>query len=91
MKNIYIFSSDKCKACIFLKKLLQKENINYIEINKNIPSNKSLWDEIVLQTNSIALPMLFIQDENEMEGTAYIANQDWKTHEELIEIIKRNI
>lgn len=91
MKKTYIFSSDKCKACVLLKELLKKENIIYIEINKNLSQNKILWDEIVSQTNSIALPMLFIQDENGIDGVAYIADQDWKTHEELIEIIKRNI
>lgn len=91
MKKIYIFSSDKCKACVLLKELLQKEEIIYTEINKNLPHNSSLWNEITSQTDSIALPMLFIQDENGRNGVAYIADQDWKTHEELIEIIKRNI
>lgn len=91
MKKIYIFSSDKCKACVLLKELLRNENIIYTEVNKNLPQNKSLWDKMVSETNSIALPLLFIQDENSHEGTAYIADQDWKTHEEFIEIIKRNI
>jgi glutaredoxin len=91
MKKIFIFSSDECKACIFLKKLLQEENITYIDINKNLPQNKLLWDNVTSEINSTALPLLFIQEENNYEGTAYIADQDWKTYKELIEIIKRNV
>ncbi len=91
MKKIFIFSSDECKACILLKKLLQEENIIYIDINKNLPQNKLLWNKVSSEINSTALPLLFIQEENSHEGTAYIANQDWKTHKDLIEIIKRNV
>lgn len=89
MKKVYVFSSLKCKACNKLKNLLFKNNISYNEIDVDLPRYELLWNEVSAQANSIALPMIFIQDENQSDGIIYIANKDWKTHEEVIEIIKR--
>lgn len=91
MKKAYIFSSPKCKACINLKKLLNEESISFVEIDKTLSQNKKLWNEISTQTDSIALPLLLIYDEDIGEGFAYLANRDWQSHQELIEIIKKNI
>lgn len=91
MKKVYIFSSPNCKACKNLKEILNIESVSHIEINIDIPQNEELWNDIVHQTNSIALPLLVIQDENTENCVAYLHNEDWKTHEELIEIIKKNI
>lgn len=91
MKTIYIFSSPLCNPCKRLKKRLDEESIPYVDIDKTLPENKELWDDVVHQTDSNATPLLIIQDENNENSIAYLSGEDWKSHEELIEIIKKNI
>jgi hypothetical protein len=35
--------------------------------------------------------MVFIQNNDEFEGQAYIPDKDWKTIDDIVEIIKNNI
>ena len=91
MKTAYIFTSSTCGACKKLKILLDKNPVPYIEIDRDLPEHKNLWNEISQQLDSPRIPLLFIQDDNSGIGTAYLSREDWKSHEELIEIIKNNI
>jgi glutaredoxin len=91
MKRIYIFTWPKCKGCETLKQTLIDQSIPFIEVNALDPKNKKLWDSIKAQTNSEAVPLAFIQEENNVEGIAYVPNEDWKTIDEIAKIIKDNI
>jgi glutaredoxin len=91
MKRIYIFTCPKCKGCNNLKRILVNQSIPFIDVNTSAPENKKLWDDIKYQTNSEAIPMVFIQNNDEFEGQAYIPDKDWKTIDDIVEIIKNNI
>jgi len=91
MKRIYIFTCPKCKGCNSLKQILVNQSIPFIDVNTSAPENKKLWNNIKDQTNSEATPMVFIQNNDEFDGLAYIPDKDWKTIDEIVEIIKNNI
>lgn len=91
MKTIYIFSWPKCKGCNALKKRLTELSIPFIDVNALAPENKELWDDFRSQTNSEAVPQVFIQEEGKIEGTVYVPSTDWNSTEEILEIIKNSI
>jgi len=91
MKKIYIFTWPNCHGCINLKNTLTKESISFIDINVLSPENKKLWDDFKSQTNSDAVPQVFIQEEDNDEGLAYVPNKDWESIDEIVEIIKNTI
>ncbi|EQK45248.1 glutaredoxin family protein [[Clostridium] bifermentans ATCC 638] len=64
MKKIEIFSSDKCKQCIELKKYLKEKNINYTEYNisGNDENRKTL-----INLGYMSVPVLLI-DGNHVLG-----------------------
>lgn len=61
MKEIEIFTSDKCKQCIELKKYLKEKNINYTEYNisGNDENRKNL-----IKLGYMSVPVSIIGDDH---------------------------
>ena len=59
--NIIIYSSNFCHYCVQAKKLLEKMNLNYSEINiQNFPEKR---DEMLMKSNGKrTVPQIFVND-----------------------------
>ena len=59
--NIIVYSSNFCNYCVQAKKLLEKLNLNYNEINiQNFPEKR---DEMLAKSNGKrTVPQIFIND-----------------------------
>ena len=59
--NIIVYSSNFCHYCVQAKKLLEKLNLNYNEINiQNFPEKS---DEMLMKSNGKrTVPQIFIND-----------------------------
>lgn len=59
--NIIVYSSNFCHYCVQAKKLLDKLNLNYNEINiQNFPEKR---DEMLMKSNGKrTVPQIFVND-----------------------------
>ena len=59
--NIIVYSSNFCNYCVQAKKLLEKLNLSYNEINiQNFPEKR---DEMLLKSNGKrTVPQIFVND-----------------------------
>ena len=87
--KVIIFTLNNCSHCIVLKNLLNKEKIDFDEIE--IEQNKEIWDKVVSQTGHNTVPTVFLPNEGTDEGIVFVPERDYKSKEELIEMIKKHI
>jgi glutaredoxin len=84
--SIIIFTLNGCFHCTNLKNRLNELNIPFIDVE--IGQNQKLWDQVVEQTGHNVLPTVFIKKDNTDEGPVYVPGRDYKTEDEIVEIIK---
>lgn len=66
MSEIIVFSKDRCMQCQFLKKELDKKNIEYVE--KNVSHSEEYLREFKEDFNGKNLPMLIVNGEIKSVG-----------------------
>lgn len=66
MSEIIVFSKDKCMQCQFLKKELDKKNIEYVE--KNVSHSEEYLREFKEDFKGKNLPMLIVNGEIKSVG-----------------------
>jgi glutaredoxin len=88
-KKIYIFTLSDCGHCSGLKRRLRKDQIDYTEVE--ITQNPEIWDQVVKQTKVDYVPIVFIKTNNKDEGEVYIPDKDYKSEDEIVEIIKSKL
>jgi len=84
--KLTVFTLNGCGHCMLLKTNLDHLIIPYNEIE--ISKNQKIWFEIVEQTKQDRIPVVYISDIDKNEGKIYIPEVDYKTIDELINIIK---
>ena len=89
MNQLIVFTLDGCSHCVDLKKKLNKNKLEFREIE--IGANKNIWDKVVEQTGHNSLPTVYIQLNGGEEGLIFVPERDYKDHDELIEQIKNHI
>lgn len=82
MKIVVVFTLDGCIHCVNLKKRLNDEKIDFIEIEVN--SNPDIWNQVQKQTNNEYLPTVFVKDENVDTGPIFIPTVDFNDEDELL-------
>ena len=87
--NVIVFTLDKCRYCVNLKKILNKHKINFSEIEIN--QNREVWDKVVSQTGHNSLPTVYISEEISDEGVVFVPEVDFNSIKELVEKIKKYI
>lgn len=90
MKTIYVFTLLKCPYCVKVKELLANESIPFKEVI--VEHNKEIWDKVKEQAGGdCLLPSIFIQENAQGVGTIYIAGRDFRSPDEILNIIKNKI
>jgi glutaredoxin len=87
--KILIFSLNGCGYCQQLKSKLNDNSIPYQDIE--ITKNKPIWDQVVSQTGQNFLPTIFIQKDNEGNGSVFTPEKDFKSIEDAVELIKEQL
>lgn len=82
MKQINIFTQNECPYCNKLMGMLDKEGIDYIDLNINNDKNNLYFEKIVKVTDEDSVPTIVV-------GTQIIApNKSFSTIDQAFEIIK---
>jgi len=89
MNQVAVFTINGCDFCQDLKQKLTKENIHFHDIE--ITKNREIWEQILTETGDDALPTVFIQTDNEGNGSVYTPGRDFYEIDDIVEIIKKNI
>ena len=84
--KLILFTLNGCGHCKNLKGKLKELSVPFTEID--VDSNQKLWDQVVEQTGHNVLPTVFIKKENTDEGPVYVPGRDYKTEDEIVEILK---
>lgn len=87
MNKVIIFTMDGCSHCLSLKNDLYKESIPFREIE--ITKNRKLWEQVVDQVEQDYVPTVFIQEDDEGNGSVYLPERDFQNNDEVITIIKK--
>jgi glutaredoxin len=86
--EIYIFTLNSCLHCAELKRKLAESNIEFHDVE--ITKNRNLWESVKAQTGYDILPTIFIQTDEQGNGTVYTPGRDFQNDEEIIQIIRNN-
>ncbi len=89
IEKITIFTLDGCSHCFSLKNRLNDLNINYKEIE--VSSNPHIWEEILKHTKHDYLPTIMICTDNSTNANLYVPSINYKTEDEIVEIIKKSL
>ena len=87
--KIIVFTLNGCGHCSVLKKQLNKDNIEFTEIE--VSKNKEIWDQVVKQTGHNSLPTVFISLNGEDDGPVYVPGRYYQDKDEIVKIIKTYI
>ncbi len=60
MKNILIYTANRCPYCVMAKRLLDLKNAHYTEIN--VDSKSGLREEMIEKSKRRTVPQIFIDD-----------------------------
>jgi glutaredoxin len=80
---IRIYTLKGCGYCNELKELLQKENIEYKDINVDLPENQKEFNKVLEITKSEYLPQILVNKR------LLIANKSYQSISEAVELIKK--
>jgi len=80
-----------CPHCHELKKMLQEENIDFVD--RDIDENSDEYDVFVKATQNDFVPALLIIQEGgqEIESFLYAPDRDYEELTEAVQIIKKHI
>lgn len=84
--KIVVFTLNGCGHCALLKTNLDHLSIPYTDVEVN--KNEKIWNEIVQQTKQDRIPTVYISEIGKEEGKIFIPEIDFKTIDELVNIIK---
>mgnify|MGYP001558679060 CR=1 FL=1 len=80
---IRIYSIPKCPYCNELKELLQKENIEYKDIDVDLPENQKEFNKVLEIAKTEYLPIVLVNKR------LLVANKSFQTILECVELIKK--
>ena len=88
-EKLTLFTVPYCSYCVTLKEKLNKENIPFF--NFDVEENRTEWLQIVGKIGVDILPTVYIIEENKEVGTFYIPGKDFKSEDEIFDIIIKHI
>ena len=86
MNDIFVFTMNGCNHCISLKEYLKTKGVKFSELEIN--SNREVWSQVVSQTGENILPTVYVRKNGTDGGPVFIPGKDFKSPEELYEIIR---
>lgn len=81
--KVTIYTMNNCPYCSELKELYDKENIEYRNVDIDLPENKEEVDKILEASKAEEVPIVRI------EKQLFIPNVSFKTIVEAVELTKR--
>jgi len=60
MPEILIYTADRCPYCVMAKRLLDKKQVTYIEIN--VDAKAGMREELMTKTKRRTVPQIYIGD-----------------------------
>jgi glutaredoxin len=83
MNKVTIYTMSDCPYCLELKEKLTKENIQFINVDIDLPENQEEFNKIIEASNAEEVPIVRI------EKQLFIPNISFKTITEAVELTKK--
>ena len=89
--HVVVYTMKSCPHCHELKKMLQEENIDFVD--RDIDENSDEYDVFVKATQNDFVPALLIIQEGgqEIESFLYAPDRDYEELTEAVQIIKKHL
>jgi glutaredoxin len=81
--KVTIYTMSNCPYCAELKELYDKENIEYRNIDIDLPENQEEFNKIIEASNAEEVPIVRI------EKQLFLPNVSFKTIVEAVELTKK--
>ena len=85
MEKIKIYSIPECPYCNELKELLTKENVEFIDVNVNLPENEDEYNKIHSITKSDQVPIALVGKQ------LFVPEISFKSISEAASLIVKNL
>ena len=83
MSKLTIYTMVDCPYCAELKKLLEQENIEYRNVDIDLPENEEEFNQIIEVSKAEEVPIIRI------EKQLFVPNVSFKTINEAVELTKK--
>jgi glutaredoxin len=83
MSKLTIYTMADCPYCAELKKLLEQENIEYRNVDIDLPENEEEFNQIIEVSKAEEVPIIRI------EKQLFVPNVSFKTINEAVELTKK--
>lgn len=83
MNKVSIYTMSNCPYCAELKKLLEQENIEYRNVDIDLPENQEEFQQILEVSNAEEVPIIRI------EKQLFVPNVSFKSITESVELVKK--
>jgi glutaredoxin len=83
MNKVTIYTMSECPYCTELKNLLEQENIEYRNVDIDLPENQEEFQQILEVSNAEEVPIVRI------EKQLFVPNVSFKTITEAVELTKK--
>lgn len=89
--HVVVYTMKGCPHCHELKKMLEEENIDFVD--RDIDENSEEYDVFVKATQNDFVPALLIIKEGgpKMESYLYAPDRDYEELTEAVEIVKKHL
>lgn len=81
-KKIVLYTTSECPYCNELKKLLNKDNIHYTDVDVNKEENEEEWEKIVKFSDNDMVPVITVNE------NMLIPEKSFTTIKDAFKIIK---
>lgn len=83
MSKVTIYTMSDCPYCMDLKEKLEKENIEYRNVDIDLPENQEEFNQILEVSKAEEVPILRI------EKQLFVPNVSFKSINEAVELTKK--
>lgn len=83
MNKVTIYTMSECPYCTELKNLLEQENIEYRNVDIDLPENQEEFQQVLEVSNAEEVPIVRI------EKQLFVPNVSFKTITEAVELTKK--
>jgi glutaredoxin len=89
MKQLVVFTMEGCPHCQDFKKILSESNVEFI--NRDIHEHSDEYQMFVKVKNDLVPAFMIVDDEDTSKSSLFAPDQDYRTLEEALNIIKEKI
>ena len=89
MKQLVVFTMQGCSHCQDFKKILSESNVEFV--NRDIHEHSDEYQMFAKVKNDLVPAFMIVDDEDTSKSSLFAPDQDYRTLEEALNIIKEKL